>query len=92
MIHQLYIIRDTLAQAPAGPLVVLPHDAVAIRMFQEVINEKQNQISRFVDDHELLCVGELDTETCIITGLDEPRVVLSGKTLKAVNSLATEAD
>lgn len=91
MTHQLYIIRDTLAQAPAGPLVVLPHDAVAIRMFQEVVNEKSNQIARFLQDHELLCVGELDTETCTLTALPEPRVVLTGKTLQAVSTLEVEA-
>lgn len=80
---QLYIIRDILAQSPAGPLVVLEHDAVAIRMFREILSDKNSMVARFATDHELLCIGDFDRETCNVHANGEPRVVISGADLCA---------
>lgn len=80
---KLYIIRDNLAQAPAGPLVVLEHDAVAIRMFREILSDKNSMVARFAKDHELLCLGFFDRETCEILQGDV-HVVISGEVLQAI--------
>lgn len=80
---QLYIIRDTLAQSPAGPLVVLEHDAVAIRMFREILSDKNSMVARFASDHELLCLGSFDRTTCEIAQ-GEVRVVMKGEHLAAI--------
>lgn len=81
---QLYIIRDTLAQAPSGPLVVLEHDAVAIRMFREILSDPNSMVARFAKDHELLCIGDFDRETCNVYTNGQPRVVISGEVLAAI--------
>lgn len=80
---QLYIIRDTLAQSPAGPLVVLEHDAVAIRMFREILSDKNSMVARFASDHELLCLGSFDRNTCEIAQ-GEVRVVIKGEVLASI--------
>lgn len=90
---KLYIIRDTLAGSPAGPLVVLEHDAVAIRMFREILGEKSSMVARFATDHELVCVGDFDRSTCDIvgTGSAGPRVVITGAALSSVMEAEQEA-
>lgn len=89
MSTKLYIIRDTLAGSPAGPLVVLEHDAVAIRMFREILSDKNSMVARFATDHELLCVGKFDRHTCnVLPEADQdimgPRVIITGAALSAV--------
>jgi hypothetical protein len=84
---KLYIIRDVLAGGPAGPLVVLEHDAVAVRMFQEVASEPQSMVSRFLKDHELVCVGEFNRSTCGVDGNDYPKVIMTGEALIAMREM-----
>lgn len=83
MSTQLYIIRDTLAGSPAGPLVVLEHDAVAVRMFREILGDKNSMVSRFADDHELVSLGYFDRTTCEITNAGV-RLVITGSVLAAL--------
>jgi len=80
---RLYIIRDTLAGSPAGPLVVLEHDAVAVRMFREILGDKNSMVSRFANDHELIDLGAFDRSSCAISA-QEPRVVITGAVLSAI--------
>lgn len=85
---KLYIIRDVLASAAAGPIIALPHDAVAVRMFREIATDRSTTISRFITDHELWCVGEFDGTECSISApADEyPRTVVTGAAIAAMDS------
>lgn len=89
---KLYAIRDTLAGALVGPVQTFKHDAIAVRFFGDVASQAGTSINQHVEQHELLCLGELDEESGQIgewSGdanrlvVDEPVVVISGAAWKA---------
>lgn len=88
---KLYVVYDKLAESPAGPLVALPHDAVAIRMFQEIAADSQTQVSRFLSDHDLRCVGFFNEQQCHVEAID-PVIVLTGDAVIAMRNPAPVAD
>lgn len=82
MIRKLYVIRDTVAMAAVSQIMMFPHDAVAVRSFSDIASDPQTNLSRHVDDHELMCIGELDDELCVILST-VARLVLTGTAWRA---------
>lgn len=61
MLFKMYAIKDEVA-GEFGPVQVLKNDAVACRMFKNVmINEAKNNINP--DDFSLYCLGDFDNES-----------------------------
>ena len=79
---RLYVIRDNVAEAPAGPVMTFAHDAVAVREFRDIALNEKSSLHAHMEDYDLLCVGEFNVDECMVVG-HEPRVVLSGAALKA---------
>lgn len=78
MKRRLYVIRDNVAGEAAGPPMAFAHDAVAVRSFSDIASDPQTQLGRHVKDHDLVLIGEYDSETLIVDGL-VPTVVLRGE-------------
>lgn len=92
MKRNLYVIRDNVAGAAVGAVMVQSHDAPAIRMFQDVANDERSMLHLHMADHDLLCLGAYDDEKCVIVEAEPaPRMVLSGAALKAMYDRAQEA-
>lgn len=72
MIKKLYSIYDKKAKATMG-IFETTNDLVAIRDFSQVCSNKDSQIAKFAEDYQLLCLGEIDTNTGAI--IPEVRVI-----------------
>lgn len=80
----LYAIRDNMAQEVLGGVHVFAHDAVAVRFFMDIAADVGNMIHRHPQDHELVRVGYIETETGVIEGHEVPVSVVTGATLVAM--------
>lgn len=88
----LYGIWDKVAEAYVGgiySLMTFPHDAPAVRMFNDVAGNPQTDIGRHVDDFELRFVGVI-TEEGVLHG-ENPRVVITGTAFRQAQEAAAEA-
>lgn len=89
----IYVIRDTKAANIIGRPMLESHNAVAVRSFTEVMQnrDESNIIRKYPDDFELVCLGTLESDNETIT----PRVeiILTGRALyDALNPVTTNAD
>lgn len=68
MIKKLYTVYDKKAQNCLG-IFPANNDLVAIRDFSQTCSYKdeKNMINKFPEDYNLLCLGEFDEETGVIT-------------------------
>lgn len=74
MVKRVYAIRDIVAGALAGGLIALHNDDVALRFLGDVLSQ-ENNISRHPNDHELLTLGTIDEDSCVIEAFVTPHVV-----------------
>lgn len=95
--RQLYAIRDTEVNELTPQCFIANHDSHAIRMFQEMAGDERLPIARYLKDHELISLGEVnDAEGYIGKHADyeaphqEWRVVLTGQTLIDMNTPAAD--
>jgi len=65
MIKRLYSIRDQKAEI-FGPIIAFLKDGEAIRVLDQTVNSKDNQISRNPEDFRLFYIGEFHEESGII--------------------------
>lgn len=66
MIKKLYAVYDKKAESELG-IFEQPNDLVAIRDFSQACAKDESPIRKFAEDYELRCLGQIDTETGIIT-------------------------
>lgn len=91
MIQRLYVIRDKVAGAAVGGVMGFPHDAVAVRSFSDIASDPQTTLARHIADHELICVGVLDTERCeVVQCLRD--VVITGEAWAAAQAKSETAN
>jgi len=74
---RIYLIVDTLSESAVGPLMLFPHDAPAVRFFNELLADPQTPVGRHPSDHQLLCVGVLLEQTFTIDA-DQRSIVHTG--------------
>lgn len=70
MIKKIYAVYDAVAQEMIGPLMVLPNDAAARRIFQDAVTNEQSSLAAHPDDYSLCRLGEIDTESGNINGIN----------------------
>lgn len=75
----IYAIRDNLAESINDGVYIFANDTVAVRAFGEVASNKQTNVGRYPQDHDLLCLGVVQEAGEVTTHPDGPRVVLTGK-------------
>lgn len=73
----LCAIVDRLAES-VGPVMSYPAPAAAIRSFGDVASDPQTLLSKHVADFDLLCLGELDDRSGVVTPNNPPVVMLTG--------------
>lgn len=76
---KIYAIRDRALDAFNRPFF-LTADGVAIRSFQDEINNKESEISKHADDYDLYTIGTYDENTGIISP-HQPLQIAVGKQL-----------
>lgn len=59
MAKQIYAVYDRVAQDIVGGLFVFTHDAPAIRIFVDGLNDSSTMLSKHPEDYALVCVGDL---------------------------------
>lgn len=67
MIKRLYAVYDAVALEMMGPLMVLPNDAAARRVFQDAVTNEQSSLFMHPHDYVLCHLGEIDTQTGTVT-------------------------
>lgn len=66
MIKKIYAVYDKKAKSELG-LFEHPNDLVAIRDFSQLCAKEESPVCKFAEDYELRCLGQIDTDTCVIT-------------------------
>lgn len=85
MTKGIYAVRDRVAQEIVGQILLFPHDAVAVRFFQELAEDQNTAIHRHLRDHDLIKCGTYDTQECSVEGmLGGYTVILSGEAVAAM--------
>lgn len=82
----IYCIMDNVADRIAGPLMIYPADAAAIRAFGDIINSKDTIIAQHPADYDLYVLGYITLDNEIIANR---RVLLAGKTWLATQEGTT---
>lgn len=89
---QIYGIWDKVAEDFIGglySLMVFPHDAPAVRMFNDVAGNPNTDIGKHVDDFELRFLGVL--EDGVLHG-ENARVVITGTAFRQAQEAAKAAE
>ena len=76
MIKKLYSVYDKKAQSTLA-VFETTNDLVAIRDFSQACTNKDSQIAKFAEDYQLMCLGELNTETAVIA--PDVRIIAQAK-------------
>jgi len=80
MENNIYIVYDLLAKIILGGMMMARNDEVARRAFYEALKAKDSPLAAHPADYELWCIGEINTNTAVITPhLDTANRVATGK-------------
>lgn len=79
--QQIYAIIDDVA-GEIGPVVSMRHDAVATRMFADLINQPNGAMAKHPQDYRLLRLGTIDEVGNITPEIKE---ILTGSALVAAS-------
>lgn len=86
MIKHIYSILDIKSNL-FGPLVDMPNDASAIRLFDGLVNDNTfSTVSLYPEDFALYEICHFDDSTGFVdNSADFPRHIVDGRSLKAYN-------
>lgn len=56
--RKIFAVYDKKAES-YGPLMALPHEAVAIREFENAVQQEDSPLRNYPDDFELHCIGSM---------------------------------
>lgn len=86
----IYAIRDNVAKTITVGLHLFPADAAAVRFFGDIASDPNTNIARHVGDYDLVRLGSLDDEDCILIpdSSDDAIVVITGSGWKAAQAPA----
>ncbi|WNK12923.1 MAG: nonstructural protein [Microvirus sp.] len=76
-----YCILDTKSTIFNQPHFLI-NDAVALRQFQMIVQDKESMISKYPEDYRLYCVGSFDMLTGTFTPELSPREIAHGLQFK----------
>lgn len=66
-----FAIFDVKAKSYGQPFFA-PHNGVALRMFSDLVEDKNSSVSRHAEDYKLYLVGEWDDQEGIFICLEIP--------------------
>lgn len=76
--QNLYTVYDLEAEQTMGAIMPYPRDAAAVRMFTNLLANKELITGQYPEQFTLQRLGELDTESAVIIAC-APTLVLSGR-------------
>lgn len=79
--QNLYVLYDLQAETTIGQIMLANRDAAAVRLFSEVLANRENIVGQYPEHFELRKVGSFDTEDAMIvdaTG-SVPEIIYTGK-------------
>lgn len=87
----LFSVYDRAAESFAPPFLC-PHNGIAIRGFQDAINDnrRESDISKHPDDFDLYVVGQFDSSTGRIEPIKPEKPIVLGKQLAIGRSPNTD--
>ena len=87
---QAFSIFDHASETFAGPFFV-PSERVALRVYSEIANNPQSDVSKYPKDYELFHIGTFDTTTALLTD-EKPTMIARAsslvKKIEAENKIA----
>lgn len=84
----IYVVYDLKAQSIVNDmLMTIKHEAVAIRTFQDILNQPKAPMRQWPDDYELRRLGYIDTETGELIG--EQRSIITAAAILATENKET---
>jgi len=83
MKQKMYSIYDVKAAAYGVPFFT-PTDGLAIRSFQNLVEDSNSMVFRYPEDFTLYCLGDIDLNSALITADVTPRFVISASSIIAV--------
>lgn len=81
MILNLYAIYDTKAAAYVSPFFEV-NNAVAMRRFEDLVNDPRSPIAKHSEDYILFGIGQFDDSTGVIAPLPAPVNLVVGSDVK----------
>lgn len=87
----LYGLYDLEAQTVVGPIVPHARHGAAARMFNELLADKKTTPGQYPNHFHLVWVGELDTDSAIITPVEPTPVATGADWLKAQEKAVAHA-
>lgn len=88
MIKSLIGVRDVVAEDFPGGLLLVAHDAPAVRMFSDLLGTQGTIVNQHPNDHDLVEVAKFNVTTGEIEPVSPPRVIMSGATWVMMQSNA----
>ena len=87
----LYVVFDVVAQLVSGPVMALPNDAVARRVFQDALLGESSALSRHPSDYVLLKIGALEDEVPVIRSVETTQVISGDQVMDLQRRAAHES-
>ena len=82
---QAFSIFDHASETFAGPFFV-PSERVALRVFNDVANNPQSDVSKYPKDYELFHIGTFDTTTALLTDEKPTMIARASSMIKPENT------
>lgn len=77
--NKLYMVRDIVGGQVIKPIIIVKHEAAAVRIFTDAMKDERTDLFQHPADYELLYLGEQNDDTGEIAGLERPRAILTGR-------------
>lgn len=77
--RQLYAIVDHKAEDILGPIIIARANAVAVRIFTDLVKSDQNDVGQHPEDFTLVQLGTLNAD---LTITPENRDIITGNTVR----------
>lgn len=85
MVLKVYAVKDVAAGSFMSPFYV-QNDAMLKRVVKEAVNSSEENIfNKFVEDKQVYCLGEFDSDTGVIT-TKNPDLIINCIDLKEVKA------
>lgn len=72
MKYKIFSIFDSKAECYNTP-IFLPTEGQALRIFDDMVNTQEQEVSKHPEDYTLFCLGEFDADIGLVTPLNTPK-------------------
>lgn len=84
MRKKMFVVKDTKGEACLSPFIANT-SGEAERVFREGYKNQESLISQYPEDYDLYLIGDFDTATGQVVGLDTPHHVMKATQFISMN-------